>query len=206
MYIPTQFRLEALPDMHAAIRATRLATLVTMGPDGLIGTPLPFMLDAEDGEYGTLHAHVAKANGQWHTGGQEALVTFMGPDAYVTPSWYATKQRDGKVVPTWNYVAVHAYGPVEFYEDAERLLDVVSRLTNLHEKPRPAPWAVGDAPETFIRSQLKGIIGVRIPITRLDAKHKLSQNRNAEDRGGVKAGLAASPSPDDQHVAAMIVD
>jgi transcriptional regulator len=204
MYIPTQFRIEALPEMHAAIRATRLATLVTMGPDGLIGTPLPFMLDAEDGEYGTLHAHVAKANPQWHAGGQEALVTFMGPDAYVTPSWYATKQRDGKVVPTWNYVAVHVYGPVEFYEDSGRLLDVVTRLTNLHEQPRPAPWAVGDAPEGFVRSQLKGIVGVRIPITRLDGKQKLSQNRNVEDRAGVKIGLAASPSLDDQHVAAMM--
>ena len=191
--------------MHAAIRATRLANLVTMGPEGLLATPLPMMLDAADGDYGTLHAHVAKANPQWRSTGQ-ALVIFMGPDAYVTPSWYETKQLTGKVVPTWNYIAVHAYGPVEFYGDADRLLDVVTRLTALHEQPRPQPWAVSDAPEPFIRSQLKGIVGVRSPIARLEGKQKLSQNRTLEDRAGVKAGLAASVSPLDQQVAAAILD
>ena len=205
MYIPTQFRIENLPEMHVVIRATRLANLVTVGPEGLIATPLPMMLDAEDGEYGTLHAHVAKANPQWRSAVQEALVIFTGPDAYVTPSWYETKQLTGKVVPTWNYVAVHAYGPVEFYEDADRLLDVVTRLTNLHEQSRPHPWAVSDAPDPFIRSQLKGIVGVRIPITRLEGKEKLSQNRTAEDRAGVKAGLAESESFLDQQVAAAIL-
>ena len=205
MYIPTQFRIEDRAQIHAALRATRLATLVTTGPDGLIATPLPVMLDDSEGEHGTLHAHIAKANPQWRSGaGQEALVMFMGPDAYVTPSWYATKQRDGKVVPTWNYVAVHAYGPVEFYEDADRLLAVVTRLTDQHEQPRSHPWAVSDAPVAFIQSQLKGIVGVRMPIARLEGKQKVSQNRVAEDRAGVREGLANSPSPIDQKVAAMI--
>ena len=197
--------MEDLPEIHAAIRATRLATLVTMAPDGLIATPLPVMLDETEGEFGTLHAHVAKANPQWRSGaGQEALVMFMGPEAYVTPAWYATKQRDGKVVPTWNYVAVHAYGPVEFFEDADRLLAVVTRLTNQHEQSRPHPWAVSDAPAGFIQSQLKGIVGVRIPITRIEGKQKMSQNRTPEDRAGVKAGLADSRSPADQEVATLI--
>jgi len=206
MYIPTQFRIEHLPDLHAAIRAARLANLVTIGPDGLIATPLPVLLDDSEGEYGTLYAHVAKANPQWKTGGQEALVMFMGPDAYVTPSWYVTKQINGKVVPTWNYVAVHAYGPVEFFEDAERLLALVTRLTDHHEKPRAHPWAVSDAPPPFIQSQLKGIVGVRIPITRIEGKQKMSQNRTAEDRAGVKAALAGSDSAVDQMVAAAIPD
>jgi transcriptional regulator len=108
------------------------------------------------------------------------------------------------VVPTWNYVAVHTYGPVEFFDDADRLLQVVTRLTNLHEQPRAKPWAVTDAPETFIRAQLRGIIGLRLPISRIDGKRKMSQNRSAEDRAGVAAGLAASNRPSDRAVAKLI--
>lgn len=132
----------------------------------------------------------------------------MGPDAYVTPAWYETKRETGKVVPTWNYVAVHAYGPVEFFEDAERLLAVVTRLTNLYEGPRAKmgaePWAVSDAPPDFIKSQLRGIVGLRLPITRLDAKRKMSQNRNAQDRAGVVEGLSESTRPSDRIVAELI--
>jgi transcriptional regulator len=108
------------------------------------------------------------------------------------------------VVPTWNYIAVHAYGPAEFFDDADRLLEVVTRLTNLHERPRAEPWAVTDAPENFIRAQLKGIVGLRLPIARLEGKRKMSQNRSAEDRAGVAAGLAASDRPSDQAAAALI--
>ena len=142
---------------------------------------------------GTLYGHVAKANPQWReVPVGEAMAIFMGPDAYVTPSWYEGKSRDGKVVPTWNYVAVHIYGPVEFFEDADRLLDVVTRLTDLHEASHPRPWAVSDAPPDFIQAQLRGIVGVRLPITRIDAKRKMSQNRKAEDRANVKEGLSGS--------------
>jgi transcriptional regulator len=205
MYVPTQFRIEHLPDVHAAMRLARLANLVTVAPDGLVATPLPVMLSADEGEYGTLYAHVSKANPQWRTGaGQEALVMFMGPDAYVSPSWYATKQIDGKVVPTWNYIAVHAYGPVEFFHETDRLLDVVTRLTNQHEQPRAHPWAVSDAPPAYIQAHMKGIVGVRIPITRLEGKQKMSQNRTAADRAGVKAGLAASDVLGDRVVAGVI--
>jgi transcriptional regulator len=213
MYIPTQFRIEHLPEIHAAMRATRLASLVTMsalggahgGIEGLMATPLPMMLDPAEGAFGTLYAHVAKANPQWRASSPgEALVIFSGPDAYVSPSFYPSKARDGKVVPTWNYVAVHAYGVPEFFEDATPLLDVVRRLTELHEGKRAQPWAVSDAPETFIQSQLKGIVGVRLQITRLEGKRKVSQNRQPEDRAGVKVALGASDSPEDHAIADMI--
>jgi transcriptional regulator len=132
------------------------------------------------------------------------MALFHGPDAYVTPSWYASKREHGKVVPTWNYVAVHAYGPAEFFEDADRLLGLVTRLTDLHEQPRAEPWAVADAPEAFVRAQLRGIVGLRMPITRLEGKRKMSQNRSAADRRGVAAGLAASDCASDRAMAALI--
>jgi transcriptional regulator len=187
------------------IRSIRFANLVTAGDEGLIATPLPLLIDAQEGPYGVLYGHIARANRHWQcapTG--EAMALFTGPDAYITPSWYASKQEHGKVVPTWNYSAVHAYGPVEFFDDADRLLSVVTRLTDLHEASRTEPWAVTDAPAAFIEAQLRGIIGVRLPITRLEGKRKMSQNRNAADRAGVAKGLAASERPADRAVAALI--
>ncbi len=197
MYIPTQFRETDVPTIHEAIRAAGLATLVTTGPDGLLATPLPLLLDPEEGPFGTLLGHVARANPQWHRSAPDAdgLAMFTGPDAYVTPSWYATKRATGKVVPTWNYIAVHAYGRVEFIEDAEWLLGLVTRLTKKHEGAREKPWAVSDAPADFIRSQLKGIVGVRLPIARLEGKWKMSQNRTAEDRAGVVEGFGVEGNP-----------
>jgi transcriptional regulator len=209
MYIPPAFQEHDLATLHAAIRAAKLATFITSTAEGMIGTPLPMIFDATEGPHGTLYGHVARANPQWKVAPiGDALAVFMGPDAYVTPSWYATKRETGKVVPTWNYVAVHAYGPVEFFEDADRLRDVVTRLTNLHEGTRAEtgaePWAVTDAPETFIQSQLRGIVGLRMPIRRIDGKRKMSQNRSAQDRAGVVEGLAASGSVVDQAVAKLI--
>jgi len=207
VYIPTQFRTDDLPAIHAAMRETHLANLVTSGPEGLVATPLPMLLDAGEGEFGTLYAHVARANPQWRSGaGQEALVIFDGPDAYISPSWYATKQEHGKVVPTWNYVAVHAYGPVEFTEDPEQLRRLVTRLTERHEGSRAQPWAVDDAPSPFIEAQLRGIVGVRLPITRLEGKRKLSQNRTPDDRAGVKAGLLQDGLPSNQAVSALVLE
>ena len=205
MYTPPHFRDEDKASIDATIRATRLATLVTATADGPIGTPLPLMLDPAEGEHGTLYGHVAKANPQWRTpiiG--PALAIFMGPDAYISPAWYATKREHGKVVPTWNYIAVHAYGPIDFFEDPDRLLAVVTRLTNQHESPRQDPWAVADAPAPFIASQLKGIVGLRLPIARLEGKRKLSQNRTQPDRTGAIQGLSASPDPIDQVMAGLI--
>ena len=205
MYLPVHFKMDELAAIHAAMRASRLATLVTASADGLIATPLPLILDESEGEHGTLYGHVARPNPQWNTPMiGEAMAIFTGPDAYVTPSWYATKAEHGKVVPTWNYVAVHAYGMAEFFEDADRLLAVVTRLTNLNEQTREKAWQVSDAPADFIKAQLRGIVGLRLPITRIDAKRKMSQNRKLEDRVGVVAGLGGSDDPVDREVAAMI--
>ncbi|MDQ8732169.1 FMN-binding negative transcriptional regulator [Bradyrhizobium sp. LHD-71] len=205
MYIPPAFRVDDVADIHRAMREARSATLVTATEEGLIGTPLPIFVDEGDGPYGTLYAHVARANPQWKLAPiGEAMAILTGPEAYVTPSWYATKQETHKVVPTWNYVAVHAYGPVEFFDDADRLLGVVTRLTNLHEQSRVQPWAVGDAPADFIKAQLKGIVGLRMSISRLEGKRKMSQNRNAADRAGVIEGLSESDRPEDRVVASLI--
>jgi transcriptional regulator len=205
MYVPPSFRDDDLASLHATMRAARLCSLVTATAEGLVATPVPLLLEATEGEHGALYGHIARANPQWRSAPVgEALAIFMGPDAYVSPSWYATKPATGKVVPTWNYVAVHAYGRIEFFEDAARLLDVVTRLTDLHEGPRAEPWAVTDAPPDFIQAQLRGIVGLRMQIARIEGKRKMSQNRSAEDRAGVAAGLAASDRPTDRAVAGLI--
>jgi transcriptional regulator len=205
MYVPEAFRDDDVASLHATMRAARLANLVTATADGLMATPLPLILDPTEGAQGVLYGHVARANPQWKSPpAGEAMAIFMGADAYVTPSWYAAKQDTGKVVPTWNYVAVHAYGSIEFFEDPDRLHDVVTRLTNLYEQSRAAPWAVTDAPEDFVRTMLRGIVGVRMPITRIDGKRKLSQNRSAEDRAAVAAGLALSEHPAERALGALV--
>lgn len=205
MYTPPAFRVEETAEIHALMRAARSATLVTATGDGLKGTLLPMLIDTSEGPYGTLYAHLARANDQWrHDPLGEALAIFTGPEAYISPNWYATKAETHKVVPTWNYAAVHAYGPVEFFEDAGRLREAVTRLTDAHEQGQARPWAVNDAPPEFITAQLKGIVGLRMPITRWDGKKKMSQNRNAADRDGARAGLLESQRPDDRAVAQMI--
>ena len=205
MYTPADFREDDLAAQHQTIRATRLCNLVSQTAEGLIATPLPLLFDPTEGTFGTLYGHFARANPHWkHAAEGEALAIFMGPDAYVSPAWYTTKAETGKVVPTWNYVAVHAYGQVEVFDDTDRLLDIVSRLSDLHEAPRPTPWAVADAPADYIAGMLKGIVGLRLQITRLEGKRKLSQNRNAADRAGVATGLAASADPADRAVGAII--
>jgi transcriptional regulator len=183
------FREDRVERLHGFIRASGLATLVTHTPSGLIASHVPMLLDASPAPYGTLIGHLARPNPQARGALGEALAIFQGPDAYITPSWYATKRATGKVVPTWNYVAVHAYGTVEFFNDPTRLLDVVTRLTERHEGRRSAPWAVSDAPGEFIQGMLRGIVGFAIPVSRLEGKWKMSQNRPIEDRAGVVAGL-----------------
>ncbi|MHA6299939.1 FMN-binding negative transcriptional regulator [Devosia sp. CAU 1758] len=205
MYTPPAFRENDPVELLRLMRAARLSTLVTATQDGIMATPLPLILDETEGARGVLYGHLAKANLQWSTPVTgEAMVIFNGPDAYVTPSWYESKREHGKVVPTWNYVTVHAYGAVEFFTDEARLHDAVSRLTRLHETPRAQPWAVTDAPEPFIKSQLKGIVGLRLTISRIEGKVKMSQNRSEADRRGVADGLAASPDAVDR-VAAKLV-
>jgi transcriptional regulator len=205
MYTPPAFREEDPATLRKIIREARLSTLVTATAEGLVATPLPLLLDETEGRHGVLYGHVAKANPQWRASPiGDALVIFSGPNAYITPSWYAAKKEHGRVVPTWNYVAAHAYGPVEFFEDAKRLHDIVTRLTDLYERPREQPWAISDAPGQFIQSQLKGIVGLRVPITRIEGKRKMSQNRPEADRQGVARGLERSEREVDRQVAAMI--
>jgi transcriptional regulator len=206
MYQPSAFVETEVPVIHDAIRNCGLATLVTMGAREMTATHLPLLLDAGEGPSGTLYGHLSRGNPQVRDlmEGVPALAIFLGPDAYVSPGWYKTKHETGKVVPTWNYITVHAYGPLELFEDPGRLLGVVERLTDRHEAGQARPWRVSDAPEPFIRAQLKGIVGVRLPVTRLEGKWKLSQNRTPEDRAGVAQGLAASPSPHEALVGQMI--
>lgn len=205
MYTPPAFREDDPAALAAMIGACPLATLVTATADGLLATPLPLLFDPAEGPFGVLHGHLARANPQWRAPVLgEALATFSGPDAYVSPGWYASKAEHGKVVPTWNYAAVHAYGTIEFFEDAERLLEVVRRLTDRHEAGRTDTWAVSDAPADFVAAQLRGIVGVRMVITRLEGKRKMSQNRSAADRAGVAQGLAGEGDERARRVAGEI--
>jgi transcriptional regulator len=193
MYTPKAFEVKDLALLQAAMKASELATLVTATTSGLVATHLPLMLDETRGPYGTLIGHVSRANLQWKESDPkvEAVVIFLGPETYVTPNWYPAKQETGRVVPTWNYAAIHAYGHPTFFEDTERLRVVVTELTKKHEASFPAPWQVSDAPAVYIDSQLKAIVGVELPILRLEGKQKFNQNRPAEDRAGVVSGLRA---------------
>jgi transcriptional regulator len=205
MYTPSYFKDEDIASLHRQIDGTRLATLVTFDESGLQASHVPLLLNPDEGPNGTLYGHLAKANPQWKTlGAREALVIFQGPDAYISPSFYAAKAEHGKVVPTWNYLAVHVYGRAQVFTDPQRLLRVVTDLTDKHEARRPAPWAVSDAPDDYIQKMLNGIVGFAIPIERLEGKRKLNQNRSAEDITGVSNGLAASKDPTDQEIARLM--
>jgi len=197
MYLPRHFEETRLPVLHDLIRAQPLATLVTLASSGLTANHIPLILDADAGPNGTLRGHVARANPLWRDFSAEAgaLDVFHGPEAYITPSWYAEKPRSGKVVPTWNYAVVHASGPLVVIDDAAWVRALVERLTRQMETPRPQPWSVADAPSEYIDAQVSAIVGLEIPITRICGKWKLSQNRTAEDREGVAHGLADSDDP-----------
>ena len=192
--------------LHQHMLDTRLAILVSHGEHGLLATHLPVLLDTREGEHGTVYAHLARANPQWQVleQGGEALLVFPGADAYVSPSYYPSKAENPKVVPTWNYLAVHAYGAVEVIHDAPRLLQIVSRLTDRHEQGRTEPWKVSDAPSDYIDGMLRAIVGIRMPIARLQGARKLSQNRSAQDIAGVRDGLGSSPDHLDNQLAAQM--
>ncbi|WP_068829792.1 FMN-binding negative transcriptional regulator [Pseudomonas sp. BMS12] len=206
MYLPSSFRQDDLGELHRQIAETRLATLISHGPSGLQASHLPLLLVADEGKFGTLYGHFAKANPQWRdlVEGHEVLVTFQGPEAYVSPSWYPAKAEHGKVVPTWNYIAVHAHGQAEVFDEPERLLQLVSRLSDQHEAGRAQPWAVSDAPREYIDSMLRAIVGFALPIQRLEGKWKLGQNRSAADQHGVRDGLNNSPDSRDRALAARM--
>ncbi len=189
MYIPAHFA--AGPDaVRALLTSPGAANLITMTDGGLLATLLPFVFEPDVGEYGALHAHVARNNPQASAAvAGEALAIIQGPDAYIPPSWYASKAEHGRVVPTWNYSTAHVYGQLVVHDDAGWLARHVRRLTDRHEGERKHPWSVDDAPEKFIAGQLRAIVGIELLITRIEAKEKLSQNRSAADAAGVVAGL-----------------
>jgi transcriptional regulator len=193
MYQPAHFREDRLAVQHALIRAVSLGLLITAGPGGLQANFIPFLVDGERSERGTLRAHLARANPQVQelAAVEECLVAFQGPQHYISPSLYPTKRETGKVVPTWNYITVHAWGRPQVMDDAGWLRRQIDDLTNHREQSSAAPWHVADAPEPFVAMQIKAIIGLEIPIARIEGKWKVSQNRPAVDQAGVIAGLRA---------------
>jgi len=207
VYIPAAFAEDRLDIQHALMREHPLATLIVHGPDGLDATPVPVLLDADAGFYGTLRLHLARANPilQALAAADECLVSFLGPQAYITPSWYATKAEAGKVVPTWNYVAVQAWGKPRVVDDAGWLRAQVGALTDAQEQRRAQPWAVDDAPADYIETMLRGIVGVEISIARIAGKWKTSQNRPAADRAGVVRGLEENGAGPCAHAMAALV-
>ena len=200
MYVPAAFAETETAKLHEFMRNNSFAVLTSSGEGGLVASHLPLLIDPDAGPNGHLLGHMARANSQWRRVDGDVMAVFSGPHAYVSPSWY----EEAGTVPTWNYVAVHAYGPVEFFDDPGRLLEAVRRLTDLHEGARPSPWAVPDAPPDFVQAQLRGIVGLRMPITRLEGKRKMSQNRSAIDRAGVAAGLATSDRASERAAAELI--
>jgi transcriptional regulator len=194
MYVPAHFAETEPAVLHALIRAQPLGAWVAQADGELLVNHIPFYLDANRGEHGTLVGHVARANPVWKSlsAALPSVVIFQGPHAYISPSWYAGKQVDGKVVPTWNYAVVHAHGRPQLVQDRARLLDIVRTLTAVHEAGQAAPWQVADAPADYIDKLLAAIVGIEMPIERLEGKWKASQNRSQADKLGTVAGLEAS--------------
>ena len=207
MYLPDQFAVQDVAELHVLMRARPFAALVSAGPAGLYASHLPTVLKQE-GSHGVIECHLARANPHCKELGEagEALMIFQGAESYITPNWYPTKADSGKVVPTWNYAVVHAYGRSEVKDDVEWLRRHVGELTAQQEQSEPKPWAVTDAPERYIDVMLRGIVGFRFVITRLEGKWKMSQNREIKDAEGVVSGLGRRHQGDDLEVASIVAD
>ena len=211
MYLPRHFAARGAAEVAAFVGAAGAADLVTFDGTRPVASLIPVLWDrdgAADGEFGRLLGHLALANPQWRSAGPDtvALAIVHGPQAYISPSWYPGTARHGKMVPTWNYVSVHFTGPLTVHRDPGWLRDVVTRLTARHEAGRPSPWHVTDAPGEFIDSQLRAIVGVELTVATVEAKEKLSQNRNPEDQAGALAGLRGEPGPEPAAIADLMQD
>jgi transcriptional regulator len=207
MYTPKDFMVEDTAEVHALMRAHPFAILVTQGADGLVATHLPTVLKEVDaGGLGRIECHLARPNPQWRsfTSDVDALMIFQGPEAYIRPGWYPSKAEHDKVVPTWNYAVVHAYGRLETVPDQAWLRAHVSELTRQQEAPYAAPWATSDAPEAYLAMMMRGIVGLKFAISRLEGKVKMSQNRQPPDRAGVVRGLAERAHGGDSQVASLV--
>ncbi len=221
MYVPPHFAVTDLTEIAAFVDAAEAADLVTFDGAKPVASLLPVIwdrpddfaagsgtagTDGEPGRYGCLLGHLARANPQWRTAqpGAQALAIVRGPQAYVSPSWYPSTAEHGRMVPTWNYQAVHLTGTATFRQEPEWLRYMVTRLTHRHEDYRPAPWAVADAPAKYIDGQLKAIVGVELTITAVEATYKLSQNRTAADQAGAADGLRGEPGAEPQVIAGLM--
>ncbi len=206
VYLPPHFAELRPESMHQLIARQPLATLVTLGPGGIAADHLPLLLHPDRGEFGTLIGHVARNNDVWRNGFHEgeSLAVFQGPDAYVSPSWYASKLETHEVVPTWNYAVVHAYGKLIVHDDEKWVRGVVGRLTKAMEASQPVPWKMANAPSDYIKGMLANIVGIEIPVSRMIGKWKVSQNRSEADRASASAGLRSTGDPGDAEMADLI--
>jgi transcriptional regulator len=200
------FREERDDVLHTAIRGLHFGLLVTRNADGFATSYLPWELDAARGPHGILVGHIARHNPQWQVpeGGADALVVLQGPHAYVSPSWYPGKRDDPRQVPTWDYLAVEARGRLTAFDDEARLHDLLTRLVDRNEAQREHRWRISDAPDDYVRAQMRHIVGIELQIETLVGRYKLSQNRNAVDREGARAGLAAASSEREHALAKAI--
>ena len=192
MYLPKHFEQRDREQLIALMRERPLATLITIAVDAPSADLIPLEYIADEGEHGMLRGHVARANPLWQRAGTTALAVFTGPEADISPGWYASKQEHGKVVPTWNYTMVQGRGVLRAVDDAPWLHALVTRLTDHHEAAQTKPWQVSDAPDDYVQRMLRAIVGFEITLTSLVGKWKVSQNRSAADREGTAQGLAAA--------------
>ena len=206
MYLPKHFEESRLDILHALMRGYPFAALVCGTDAGLMANHIPFILDADTGEFGTLRGHIARANSLWQLPMREAnaLVIFQGPASYISPNWYPGKAEDGKRVPTWDYAVAHAQGPMRFIHDRDWLLQLVSQLSDTHEAGQVQPWTVNEAPPDYIERLLGAIVGIEIPIEKLIGKWKLDQDKSERDQAGMLNGLAASPQIGANQLAKLI--
>jgi transcriptional regulator len=208
MYIPRVNEEKRVPVIHQMMRSNPLASLVTMMSEGLFASHIPMVVEDDGSEYGVLRGHLSRANTQWRdiSPSIDALAMFTGPQHYISASWYPSKYEHGREVPTWNYVVVHAYGPLKVIEDREWLLNHLEHLTSIHEADSTKPWKIDDAPPDYIESLLKGIVGVELKITKLEGKWKVSQNRADRERHAVVEELDRLNTPESQKMKALVAE
>lgn len=202
MYNPRWFKEDRIEVLQGEVNKISFGAIITTGATGILASHVPMLIDPSRGRLGTLFGHLARGNSQWRdpSAGSEGLASFVGPNAYISPNWYRTKERTGKTVPTWNYIEVQVRGPIVFFDDPKRLLGIVTDLTKYHEAGSERPWNVSDAPADYVDRELKSIVGFEMQVTKIEGKWKLGQNREKEDREGARLGLARRNRPLDSLV------